>query len=419
MMPREQQSYLPFLRSRQDYFDFLNGYAVERADELQKAKTKKALVKTFLLETLRDGLETLPFERVFGEAGVDLEQVDETLFRARPHGEQTCWGLIELLERRHPVLYTMLDSNEAQKWIRGIVDGSPLLDRVWLSAPIFTELWRYVRQTTRSSRFSRLTFEYEAHYELEDIGEAHLEEDDESEDEDLEVTEGLEEAEPPIERRSSRCTLVERISEIDAKLNRLQEIYWPFYSITQLRVPSATRGGHDFYFNGRVTNRSDSFLDHRQQVAFVLRLYRTTTEVVEETLWMVLEQTEDDITETYRLHGAPVLVRFSEPLSDAVFERWMALMFAKRSRFRLWGNPIRIGNNQVHVYGVDRHLWQPVYLEFTKSHAMAILPKGTCGNTVHRLVTNIQRFVDPAVQTWIGKESYPSVVNRALVGQRP
>ncbi len=417
-MPREQQSYLPLLRSRQDYFDFLNGYAVERADELEEVRTRKALVKTFLFETLRDGLGTPPVEVVLREAGVHLERVDETLFRARPHGEQTGWGLIELLERRHPVLYTLLDSNEAQKWVRAIVDASPLLDRVWLSAPIFTELWGYVRQTTRPHRFSRLTFEYEARYELEEAGLVRSDEEGDSEDEDSELTEDLEEVDRPIERRSSRCTLVERIAEIDAKLRRLQEIYWPFYSITQLRVPSAARGGHDFYFNGRVTNRSDSFLDHRQQVAFVLRLYRTATEAAEETLWMGLERTGDDASEAYRLHGAPVLMRFSEPLSEAVFERWMTLMFARRSRFRLWGNPIRIGKNQVHVYGMDRHLWQPIHLEFTRRHAIAILPKGTCGNTVHRLATNIQRFVDPAVQTWIGEEPYATVVNRALLGQR-
>jgi hypothetical protein len=129
---------------------------------------------------------------------------------------------------------------------------------------------------------------------------------------------------------------------------------------------------------------------------------------------MALERTGDEVTEAYRLHGAPVFMRFSEPLSDVVFGRWMALMFAKRSRFRLWGNPIQIAGNQVHVYGVDRHLWQPVYLEFTNRHAMAILPKGTCGNSILRLVTNIQRFVDPAVQTWLGEESYASVVKRAL-----
>lgn len=417
-MPRDQQSFLPLLPSRQEYFDFLNGYAVERADELQVARTKKALVKTFLFETLQDGLESPPLEVVLAHAGLDLEQIDDALFRARPRGEDAGWGLVELLERRHPVLYTTLDSREAQKWVRAIVDECPWLDRVWLSAPIFTELWNYVRHTTRPHRFTRLTFEYEAQYEPEEMGISHLEGNVETEEESYELAESLDEEEAPVERRASRCNLVERISEIEKRLKKLQEIYFPFYSITQLRVPSGRRGGHDFYFNGRVTNRSDSFFDHRQQVAFVLRLYRATTEAAEKTLWMAIEQTGDEITETYRLHGAPVLMRFSEPLSDGVFERWMTLMFARRGRFRLWGNPIKVGTNQFHVYGVDRHLWQPVHLEFTKHHVIAILPRGTCGNTVHRLVTNIQRFVDPAVQTWIGGESYPSVVSRALAGQR-
>src|SRR2546425_589361 len=112
-MPTDQQSFLPLLESRQDYFDFLNGYSVERADELQRARTGKALVKTFLLETVRDGLEIPPIERLLLETGLRLERVDDTLFRVKPQGEPTTWGLLELLEPRHPVLYTMLDSNEA------------------------------------------------------------------------------------------------------------------------------------------------------------------------------------------------------------------------------------------------------------------------------------------------------------------
>ena len=85
-MSRDQQSYLPFLRSRQEYFDFLNGYAVQRAEEIQAARTKKPLVKTFLLETLGDASDAPSMDTVLGDAGVHLEPVDETLFRVRPRG---------------------------------------------------------------------------------------------------------------------------------------------------------------------------------------------------------------------------------------------------------------------------------------------------------------------------------------------
>jgi hypothetical protein len=216
------------------------------------------------------------------------------------------------------------------------------------------------------------------------------------------------------ERRASRCTIVERISEIDRRLSDLQHVYRPFHSITQLRIPAPSRGGHDFYFDGRATNRSDSFRDHRQQTAFVLNMYRGTTESAERTLWMSAERSGDAVTDAYRLHGAPVLMQFSEPLSEAVFRRWTDTMFLRRGRFRLWGNPIQVGPSHIHVYGVDRHLWQPVYLEFTRRHVVAVLPKGTCGNTIHRLVTNVQRFVDPAVKTWIGDEEYAAIIQRSF-----
>jgi len=411
------ETYLPPLSSRQAYLDYLDGYAVDRADELRVTKLKKALVKTYLFETMAQDHQAPDAATAFQDAGVILDRVDDSLFTARPRGEQDIWGLVELLERRHPVLYTLLDSQSAQRWWHNIIHASPWLDRVWLSAPIFTALWDYVHRTSPLHRFSKLTFEYEARFELDENGwdvATQGEEGDETAEEELEFIEPSDEADQRPERRSSRCTLVERVSEIQARLARLQEVYRPFHSITQLRIPAPSRGGHDFYFDGRVTNRSDSFLDHRQQVGFVLRLYRGATESAEQALWMSAERTGDEATEAYRLHGAPVVMRFSDPLSGGVFERWMSAMFARRSRFRLWGNPISLGPNHLHVYGVDRHLWQPIYLEFTRRHALAILPKGTCGNTVHRLVTNVQRFVDAEVKTWIGETEYSSVVNRSL-----
>ena len=80
-----------------------------------------------------------------------------------------------------------------------------------------------------------------------------------------------------------------------------------------------------------------------------------------------------------------------------------------KNRFRLWGNPIRLGPKKVHVYGVDKHLWQPIFLEITDKHIVAIIPKGTCGNTVHRLVSNIQIYLDPAAEVTLGNKSYREI----------
>lgn len=407
---------LPELQTREEYFHYLEGYSVERAEELAERRTRRPLVKTFLLETLHNEQRFPGLKFVFHRAGFGLDPVDEALLRVREIESGQTWALVEQLDRRHPVIYTLTESQEASRRVRSIIQSSPWLDSVWLSAPIFEELWRHVRHVTPPWRFSKLSFEYEARYESEfpdrqdDLGMTESDDDEAREggvwgsDRDL-----LEEAAP--ERRASKCTLVERVGEISSKLSRLQDVYQPFYSITSLRLPAPTKGGHDFYFDGRVTNRSDSFTDHRQQVAFVLGLYGRSTSAAEKALWMSLEQATDAVTETYRLHGAPLVLQFRQPLPGGVFRRWIEAVFGRRNnRFRLWGHPIWLSASQVHVYGVDRHLWQPVYLDLTTSYIVAILPKGTCGNTVHRLVTNVQRFLDPGVKAWIGGEEYQQVL---------
>ena len=58
---------------------------------------------------------------------------------------------------------------------------------------------------------------------------------------------------------------------------------------------------------------------------------------------------------------------------------------------------LSVNDNKVHIYGTDIHLWQKVLLELSREEFVVILPTGTCGNTIHRLVTNIQRYLDPGV----------------------
>ena len=108
-----------------------------------------------------------------------------------------------------------------------------------------------------------------------------------------------------------------------------------------------------------------------------------------------------------KLIGAPVSIIFNESLSKETFDYWIKSTFGRvNNRFRLWGNPIILGPKKVHVYGVDKHLWKPIFLELTDKHLIAIVPKGTCGNTIHRLICNIQRYIDPAAKAYIGDMEY-------------
>jgi len=288
----------------------------------------------------------------------------------------------------------------SDRWVRQKVDANPWLDRLWLSSPILFELWREVKATTPPQRYARLGFEHEARYEPSDDPEAVAE--DDGDDADYETPSAF------AERRRSVVTLTERLSVLDDKLQRLIESYDPLRSLVHLQMPAAGRGGHRLSYDGRATNRSDSFADHRATVRRILALYRSITEHAEDRLWV---DTTDAGEGGFKISGSPLLIEFGEPLSEPLFNRFVELALERRtSRFRIGGFVTRRGPTKVHVVAIDRHLWQPFLLEATNRHLLAVLPHGTCGNTVHRLVANVQRELAPTARAWLGSESYDTAV---------
>jgi hypothetical protein len=138
-------------------------------------------------------------------------------------------------------------------------------------------------------------------------------------------------------------------------------------------------------------------------------LYDSVLRLTEASAWFAFEeQTVTKMRTSFK--GVPLIIHFSETLSESTFNRWISLAFRKRNAFRLWGDPIRLGPTKVHVYGADRHLWQPVNLEMSADRLVAILPRGTCGNTFHRLVTNVQRYVCPKIDVWLGAKPFDELM---------
>jgi len=404
-MPEEPvKNLLPRLSTRRQYFDYLDHWMVGTVDDLRAHMTNRALVKAYLLETsrsngARDAITALQSARQ------EVDQVDETLYRLRWSGEGTDWALVEVEDQRYPVVYTALDSQEANRRVDHLLSTSPMLDRAWFAAPMFQRLWRVVLEAFPQYRFSQIVFEHESLFEVfaDDLSAAASAEDD------------LDEGKIEVERRRARMQITERIGKLAKALSRMRPEYEPLESIVRLRIPAPRRGGHDVYFDGRFTNRSDSMTSLRQTVGMVTNIYRHATETAEEASW---PKSSDATTTRQPISlGAPLLVKFSEKLEQATFERWITALKRKNNRFRLWGNPIELSKGKVHLYAVDAHLWQPVDLEITRDHLYALLPNGTCGNTIHRLVANIQRFVDPKLETYIGDQPYEAFIAKAPVNQ--
>lgn len=397
--------YLPRLQSREEFVDYLEGFVPNTEAELEEVKPARKLIKTYMLETASRNHKTPELGSLFPK-NVQLHRLDDTLYRvedANHNGEVV--GLLEALDDRHPVIHTTMKADESNKWTRKMVDNNPWLDRLWLSSPILFELWNHVQHTTPSDRYVRLGFDHEAHYEALDSGESFFDSEDTIYEEDDGV-QGL------TERRKSKVTITERLLILKRKLGEFIDLYDPLHSLVQLQVPSGGRGGHLFYHDGHVTNRSDSFLEHRAALRLVLKLYRNITEHAENQLWFDVTKTD---TDAYYMCGSPLTIQFSNPLTSATFDRFVDLGLRRRtSRFRIGGYITRHGPTKIHMAAIDRHLWQPLLLELTSKQLLVVLPKGTCGNTIHRLVTNVQRSLDPKVDVWLGSESYESAVAASM-----
>ncbi len=419
--------FLPTLATRDDYIDFLEGYAFPTVEELEQQRATRKLVKTYMLETVGHGAVMPELSEIF-RGRVRLDRLDDTMFRVHDAvHQQHVVGLLEAIDNRHPVFYTTMAVQESDRWVRQVVDPNPWLDRLWLSSPILYELWQYVQRSVSPHRYVRLGFDHEAWYEspFEPAGSKGLDRLDAEEanpgleegtnefedDSDVDADIGSEEDRAGlglVERRRSKVQLTERLGVLKVRLPQLTELYDPLHSLVQLQIPSGGRGGHLLHFDGKATNRSDSFVEHRATVGLVIRLYRTLTERAEDQLWVETTDAGDD---GFRVTGAPVLIRFSNPLSSLTFERFVKLgLQRKTSRFRIGGYLQRRGPTKAHLTAIDRHLWQPFLLEATSRQILAVLPQGTCGNTIHRMVTNVQRFLDPSVQVWLGSEPYEDAV---------
>ena len=229
-----------------------------------------------------------------------------------------------------------------------------------------------------------------------------------------------EDFEEPIERRASTLAITERSNQIALFLPELQKHHPPFKAIRTLRIPAAeARGGYDFWSWGKVTYRAPTFRDGRSQILSITRLYEKTTQIIEERVWFLGEKTTlRDGGESLTLTGAPVTLTFDPPLPLSTFQSFVTTTFERgQGPLRLWGNPIYLGERKVHIYGIDLHLWKRIYVEITPRRMTLILPQGTCGNTVHRLVTNVQRYLDPAVQVFIADVCYSELVKDVFLGR--
>jgi hypothetical protein len=406
-------------RDRFDVYRFFNGLSAEGQEGPEVGRTRIPLAKTFLLEhvSCRTGRVPKPPQVIFESLGTTVTPIDDTFMeiRDRVKGEAgtpeevKVVGYVEQYDERFFAYYTPEKSQDARSRVRRWIIRCPDLDATWFSGALLQILWDRDVSNRGDDRFGKLTFRHESVYDLPEDATEQSEQDEEEEASE-------EEERPERESRKARFEMGDRIGRIKASLGKLQSDYNPLNALFALRFPSRLgHGSHDLYQFGQVTNRTNSFEDHRNLVRYLYRRYKALLDWTETAAWHRMEAISTVSSMQVGVKGVPLTIRFEEPLAPAAFNRWVAMAFQRRNQFRLWGDPIRLGPTKVHAYGADRHLWQPINIEMTNERLVAILPHGTCGNTFHRLVTNVQRFVCPKIEAWIGEKPFKAVVDESQV----
>jgi hypothetical protein len=79
---------------------------------------------------------------------------------------------------------------------------------------------------------------------------------------------------------------------------------------------------------------------------------------------------------------------------DVDVQRLVRGLFLAKEPFRLWAVPRQVDDDEWVADAVDLHVGQPLRLEFSPSQLRVILEPETCGNTLARLLTNLQQHLD-------------------------
>ncbi|ONH31254.1 hypothetical protein [Pseudofrankia asymbiotica] len=139
---------------------------------------------------------------------------------------------------------------------------------------------------------------------------------------------------------------------------------------------------------GKFLVSGDSFELHSAIVSSVVDRYRAFVEACEGRgmRWSGLGDEGGG-----RLSGSVISLNFGRPIED--LRGWIDELVSSRAPFRLWGVP-RFEDGIAEVDAVDLHIGHRLRLAVGEDWLRVYLPSGSCGNTVARLIANLQHRFD-------------------------
>jgi hypothetical protein len=342
------------------------------ADRLHLEPT--APTKTFVLDVHTGGSSDADLLRDVAGSDTRVEATDDSFLFRVPLDDGEMW--VDQLDPRFWAFHTDLPRATAQRWLRERVEARRDLDWMWLPSEHLRDPWPGARSVRVSADFAGQDF----------LGE---------------------------EAPASRLRLRAVGAESDQLLDFISSNDRYRSAVSLGGIELALDDGDNGHLREAVTRRGafaasgDSLELHLQFVRRIVTRYSHLVTLLEHrALWFErLDSGGGTIS------GEPVLVEFSRPVPD--MQRFVDELLAVRQPFRLWGIP-RIDGDVAEVDAVDLHVGQRLRLDVGPTWMRVYLERGACGNTVARLLSNLQqrfdsalRLVDPALQEAFAAGGHP------------
>lgn len=142
---------------------------------------------------------------------------------------------------------------------------------------------------------------------------------------------------------------------------------------------------------GRFVARGDSFEFHQEVVRAVTARYRRLIDLVEKRMIQWRELPEGGA----QMGGSAIVIQFSRGIPDR--DLFLDQLFSAREPFRLWGIPVD-RNGVAEVEAVDLHVGRKLRFDVGSNWLRVYVFEGGCGNSVARLITNLQHHFDGALE---------------------
>jgi hypothetical protein len=145
-------------------------------------------------------------------------------------------------------------------------------------------------------------------------------------------------------------------------------------------------------YRGRFVARGESFELHLGFVVRALNEYAKLISAIENRFrinWLAPDGGG------FTFDGEILTIQFPRPIAD--MERFVSGLFSCREPFRLWAVPRSVTANSYDVEVVDLHIGSQLRMDITDTRLRVYLTQSVCGNSVARLLANLQHRYDASI----------------------